>query len=112
VIGADGLHSIVRRLGFGPETSFVHHAGLYVTTLPLPESIDPQGEILMLNAASRSVTLHPSRGSPVAAFIFWKPQIADLDHHDGEKHKALVVEAFDDLGWRVPEMLAAVRASG
>ena len=36
VIGADGLHSIVRRLAFGPESSFVRHAGLYVATLPLP----------------------------------------------------------------------------
>ena len=65
----------------------------------------------MLNAAGRSVTLHPSRDTPIAAFIFWKPEIAGLDYHDGEKHKAIVVEAFGDLGWRVPEMLAAVRAS-
>jgi 2-polyprenyl-6-methoxyphenol hydroxylase-like FAD-dependent oxidoreductase len=111
VIGADGLHSIVRRLAFGPETSFVHHAGLYVATLPLPHEIDPKGEIQMLNAPGRSVTIHPSRDSPVAAFIFWKPEIADLDHHDAEQHKGVVEEAFGDLGWRVPEMLAAVRAS-
>jgi len=111
VIGADGLHSIVRRLAFGAEKSFVHHAGLYVATLPLPRTIDPQGEIVMLNTAGRSVTLHPSRERPIAAFIFWRPEIAGLDHRDGEKHKAIVVEAFGDLGWRVPEMLTAVRAT-
>jgi 2-polyprenyl-6-methoxyphenol hydroxylase-like FAD-dependent oxidoreductase len=87
VIGADGLHSIVRRLAFGPEAIFVHHAGLYVATLPLPREIDPQGEILMLNAPGRSVTLHPSRDNPIAAFIFWKKEIAGLDHHNGEQHK-------------------------
>mgnify|MGYP000735848631 CR=1 FL=1 len=35
VIGADGTHSNVRRLVFGPEQDFVEHAGLYVATLPL-----------------------------------------------------------------------------
>jgi 2-polyprenyl-6-methoxyphenol hydroxylase-like FAD-dependent oxidoreductase len=111
VIGADGLHSAVRRLAFGPETDFVHHAGLYVATLPLPSEIDRRGEILVLNAPGRLVTLHPSRDSPVAAFIFWRPEIAGLDPHDTEQHKRIVAETFGDLGWRVPEMLAAVRAS-
>jgi 2-polyprenyl-6-methoxyphenol hydroxylase-like FAD-dependent oxidoreductase len=111
VIGADGLHSVVRRLAFGPETRFVHHAGLYVATLPLPRALDPQDEILMLNAPGRCVALHPSRDTPVAAFIFWKPEIVDLDDHDANQHKRIVEEAFGDLGWRVPEILAAVRAS-
>jgi 2-polyprenyl-6-methoxyphenol hydroxylase-like FAD-dependent oxidoreductase len=111
VIGADGLHSIVRRLAFGPEASFVHHAGLYVVTVPLPRGIDPQGDILVLNAPGRSVTFHPSRDNPMAAFIFWKDEIAGLDHHDGEQHKGIVEQAFGDLGWRVPELLAAVRAT-
>jgi len=111
VIGADGLHSVVRRLAFGPEARFVHHAGLYAATLPLPRGLDPQGEILMLNAPDRCVALHPSRDTPVALFIFWQPEIADLDHHDAEQHKRLVEEVFGDLGWKVPEMLAAVRTA-
>jgi 2-polyprenyl-6-methoxyphenol hydroxylase-like FAD-dependent oxidoreductase len=111
VIGADGLHSIVRRLAFGPEAKFVHHAGLYVATVPLPRGADPKGDILVLNAPGRSVTFHPSRDNPIGVFIFWKDEIAGLDHHDGELHKSIVEQAFANLGWRVPEMLAAVRAT-
>jgi 2-polyprenyl-6-methoxyphenol hydroxylase-like FAD-dependent oxidoreductase len=111
VIGADGLHSIVRRLVFGPEARFLHHAGLYVATLPLPRALDPQGEIAVLNAPGRCVALHPSRDTPVAAFIFWNREIVDLDHHDADAHKKRVAEAFRDLGWKVPEILAAVRTS-
>jgi 2-polyprenyl-6-methoxyphenol hydroxylase-like FAD-dependent oxidoreductase len=111
VIGADGLHSIVRRLAFGPEPDFVLHAGLYVATVPLPRGTDPQGDIMVLNAPGRSVTFHPSRDNPIGVFIFWKDEIAGLDHHDGEQHKSIVEQAFDGLGWRVPEMLAAVRAT-
>ncbi|MEU9471788.1 FAD-dependent monooxygenase [Streptomyces avermitilis] len=31
VIGADGLHSTVRRLAFGPEEHFAHHLGSYLS---------------------------------------------------------------------------------
>jgi 2-polyprenyl-6-methoxyphenol hydroxylase-like FAD-dependent oxidoreductase len=35
VIGADGAHSAVRALAFGPETDYVRHLGVYVATVPL-----------------------------------------------------------------------------
>jgi 2-polyprenyl-6-methoxyphenol hydroxylase-like FAD-dependent oxidoreductase len=111
VIGADGLHSIVRRLAFGPESSFVRFAGLYVATLLLPHDIDPGREIIMLNVPGKSLTLHPSRKSPLAAFIFWNPEIRDFDHWDSESHKHILEAAFADIGWKVPDVLDAVRAS-
>jgi 2-polyprenyl-6-methoxyphenol hydroxylase-like FAD-dependent oxidoreductase len=111
VIGADGLHSIVRRLAFGPESSFVRHAGLYVATLPLPQELDAGNEIIMLNAPGKSVTLHPSRGNPLAAFIFWSPEISKLDHSDTDQHKRILETMFANIGWKVPSILDAVRAS-
>ena len=65
VIGADGLHSTVRRLAFGPEESFVRHAGLYVATLPLPRACHSGREMIMLNAPGKCVALHPSRELPL-----------------------------------------------
>src|SRR5947208_7424925 len=38
VIGADGVHSGVQRLAFGPESRFVRHLGYYVATWPVPGS--------------------------------------------------------------------------
>src|SRR5262245_44830466 len=40
VVGADGLHSGIRRLAFGSESDFVRHAGLYVATVPLRRDFD------------------------------------------------------------------------
>src|SRR5262249_4032737 len=37
VVGADGVHSAVRRLAFGPEARFVRHMGMYVATLPVDQ---------------------------------------------------------------------------
>jgi 2-polyprenyl-6-methoxyphenol hydroxylase-like FAD-dependent oxidoreductase len=111
VIGADGLHSRVRRLAFGPETEFVRYAGLYVASLPLPSGIEPGREIVMLNAPGKTVALHPSRDQPLALLIFRHPEIADFDEWQAEQHKRILDATFGDLGWKVPEVLAAARAS-
>lgn len=111
VIGADGLHSNVRRLAFGPESEFVRHAGLYVATLPLPQSIDLQREMIMLNAPGKCVGLHPARDNPLALLIFWSPPLSNFDPADDDQHKLMLEAAFATLGWRVPEILAAARAT-
>lgn len=111
VIGADGLHSRVRRLAFGPETEFVHYAGLYVASFPLPNSIDPGRDITMLNAPGKTVAMHPSRDRPLALLIFWRPEIPDFDAWETGQHKRILETTFAGLGWKVPEILAAARAS-
>jgi len=111
VIGADGLHSRVRRLSFGPETEFVRHAGLYVASLPLPQSIDPGRDIIMLNIPGKVVAIHPSREHPLVLLIFWHPEIADFDAWETEQHNRILEATFANVGWRVPEILAAARAS-
>jgi len=112
VVGADGLHSNVRRLAFGPETDFVRHAGLYVATLPLPPGVDSGREMIMLNAPGKCVALHPSRESPLVLLLFWHPELSDFDPASDAQHKSILDTTFAGIGWRVPEILAAVRATG
>lgn len=111
VIGADGLHSVVRRLAFGADAQFVRHAGLYVATVPLPGKGGAGREMFMLNTPGKLAALHPSSGIPVAFFVFWHPEIPEFDHTDLEQHKALLEREFAGIGWRVPEFLDAVRAA-
>jgi 2-polyprenyl-6-methoxyphenol hydroxylase-like FAD-dependent oxidoreductase len=106
VIGADGLHSTVRRLAFGPEARFVRHMGLYVATVPLGDDAVCRGRtVVMHNEPGRAVALHPSRGGALAAFIFHAPALPDLDHTDVERHRRLLAEAYAGGGWRVPELV-------
>jgi 2-polyprenyl-6-methoxyphenol hydroxylase-like FAD-dependent oxidoreductase len=111
VIGADGLHSIVRRLAFGTDSEFVRHAGLYAATVSLPASGDARREMFMLNTPGKLAALHPSQGIPLAYFVFWHPQIPDFDYTDLNQHKCVLERTFAGIGWRVPEFLAAVRAA-
>ena len=57
VIGADGLHSAVRRLAFGPESDFAHHMGLYVATMRL----EGRRRMARSNGGGRHVQ-HPRQG--------------------------------------------------
>ena len=111
VVGADGLHSIIRRLVFGADSELVHHAGLYAATIPLPGRSDPEGEMFMLNTPGRLAALHPCEGKPLAYFVFWHPEIPDFDYTNLEQHKSILESTFAGIGWRVPEFLDAVRAT-
>jgi 2-polyprenyl-6-methoxyphenol hydroxylase-like FAD-dependent oxidoreductase len=110
VIGADGLHSIVRRLAFGADPEFVRHAGLYAATIPLP-GYDGEGEMFMLNTPGKLAALHPCQGVPLAYFIFWHPEIPEFDYTDLDQHKRILERAFAGIGWRIPEFLDAVRVA-
>lgn len=111
VIGADGLHSRVRRLAFGPDSEFVRHAGLYVASLPLPASIDPGRDIVSLHAPAKAVVLHPSRDRPIALCIFWHPEIPNFNAWETEQHRRILKVMFGNIGWTIPEILGAAHAS-
>jgi len=108
VVGADGLHSAVRRLAFGPEGTFVHHAGLYVATLRLDVPVDDRRAVLMYNAPGRMVALHPCGGEPGAAFIFRHPALPAIDPGDTDAHRRLLAETYAHDGWCVPKLLEHV----
>jgi 2-polyprenyl-6-methoxyphenol hydroxylase-like FAD-dependent oxidoreductase len=111
VIGADGLHSIVRRLAFGADSEFVQHAGLYAATVSLPASSDHEREMFMLNTPGKLVALHPRQGAPLAYFVFWHPEIPEFDYTNLNQHKSILERTFAGIGWRVPEFLDAVRVA-
>jgi 2-polyprenyl-6-methoxyphenol hydroxylase and related FAD-dependent oxidoreductases len=111
VIGADGLHSNVRQLVFGPESAFVNHAGLYVATVGLEGEAENEHEVQLFNRPGRLISVHPSRGRTLAAFIFRSPEIAGLDYRDTAQHKRVLRERFRDVGWRAAELLARVDAA-
>jgi 2-polyprenyl-6-methoxyphenol hydroxylase-like FAD-dependent oxidoreductase len=109
VIGADGAHSGVRALAFGPETNYLKHLGVYIATLPLDGETGT--DLVMYNTPGRAVAIHPAGGHPGAAFMFRAPQIPQFDHRDVEQHKRLLCDAYAGAGWRVPELLDRVRSA-
>ncbi|MGV9294022.1 FAD-dependent monooxygenase [Amycolatopsis sp. NPDC003676] len=108
VVGADGIHSPVRRMVFGPAEQFTTSMGMYSATVPLePDALDDPEAAVMLTAPGRMLTIHPSRGNPLAMFTFRSGRVRGYDRHDTALHKRLVAEAYAGIGWRSPELVEA-----
>ncbi|MFK7603632.1 FAD-dependent monooxygenase [Deinococcus sp. SM5_A1] len=110
VIGADGLHSAVRRLVFGPDGTFVRHMGMYVATTVLPGPVQSPGDVLMHNTPGRLVAVHPGRDHAMLGFFFRHPAAAP-GHRDPEAVKRFVAAAYTGVGWQVPELLEQLHAA-
>lgn len=111
VVGADGLHSAVRRLAFGPERDFVRHRGFYVATLPVERAHGAADEVVMYNSPGLSLSVHPAGGKPLAAFIFRGKQVPDYDYRDIEQHRRLVLTAYAGRVGAFADVLEQVRTA-
>ncbi|MFF5973925.1 FAD-dependent monooxygenase [Streptomyces sp. NPDC012769] len=115
VIGADGLHSHVRRLAFGPEERYVRHLGYYVAGWTLPNDLDlglgPEGGSVGVNVPGRlaSVGAVPRDPHRAGAFFAFSSDQLSYDRHDAEQQKAIVTRAFAGIGWHVPRLLESLR---
>ncbi|MFF8293149.1 FAD-dependent monooxygenase [Streptomyces sp. NPDC016309] len=111
VIGADGLHSTVRRLAFGPEEGFVRHLGHYAATWRLPNHLGAAPGSVGYNAPGRLAAVGGDHRDPAKAgafFVFAAPRLT-YDRQDVAQQKALVADAFTGLGWEVPRLLDSLR---
>jgi len=103
VVGADGVHSGVRELAFGPEREFVRHLGAYTSWFTVPDPGDLDHWFLMHNApGGRVAGLRPAHaGTAMASLTFTSPPLAVT--------RDLLAERMAGVGWRVPGLLAALR---
>lgn len=85
--------------------------GMYVATLRIDAPFGSEREVIIYNTPGRAVSVHPTRGHAIAAFIFRHAEVTDLDHRDEAIQKHLVAEGFSKAGWRVPELLERVTDS-
>jgi 2-polyprenyl-6-methoxyphenol hydroxylase-like FAD-dependent oxidoreductase len=109
VVGADGLHSTVRRLVFGPESRFVRRMGLFAATTPADPTLEHSQDVVMYNTPGKAVSVSPSRTGALAFFVFRSAGVTDFDHRDTAQHKRLLTAAYEKAGWRVPELLERAR---
>ncbi|MFF9196635.1 FAD-dependent monooxygenase [Streptomyces sp. NPDC014779] len=107
VIGADGLHSQVRRLAFGPEKDYVSHLGYYAATWQLPNELGVGKGSVGYNVPGRLASVGADHRDPARAgafFVFASTELS-YDRHDPEQQKRLIAGAFSGLGWEVPRLL-------
>ncbi|MGV9778763.1 FAD-dependent monooxygenase [Streptosporangium sp. NPDC003464] len=99
VVGADGLHSNVRRLVFGKESRFSAFTGAYLGVLTLPNVSRLDGELLIHVGVGRTAGMYGARhlGDARALFLFRSERELHYRHHDVPRQKELLRGAFDGM---------------
>ena len=113
LIGADGLHSIVRRLVFGPEDRFRRFLGGYLAGAALPNHLGLEGRMVVWNAPGRLAAIYPVHRTTTArgGFLFRRSKEFALDHRDIDGQKQVLHQIYGEDGWQVPRLLAAIDAA-
>jgi 2-polyprenyl-6-methoxyphenol hydroxylase-like FAD-dependent oxidoreductase len=110
VIGADGLHSRVRELAFGPQGRFEKYLGFKVAAFEV-EGYRPRDELIyvMYTQVGSQVGRFSMRGNrTMFLFVFADQGIDGTATNDIEAQKAALRERFGNSGWECPQILDAL----
>jgi 2-polyprenyl-6-methoxyphenol hydroxylase-like FAD-dependent oxidoreductase len=109
VVGADGLHSALRAMVFGPRERFVRHLGLVLAFYSVPNEFGLDRWLIEYQdrESGRSALLRPIQDATRAMAMFSFPAAAfDVDHRDVPAQKRLLRDRMAGLGWSTPRLLA------
>lgn len=105
LVGADGLHSTVRRNSFGPESRFLHHLGFYVALINLDPNAD--WEAGMYTVPGLNVSVRLDCGLPLAYVMFAQGPLT-IDYRDVEHQRGIVSDVLRGHAvWQIPAVRAA-----
>jgi 2-polyprenyl-6-methoxyphenol hydroxylase-like FAD-dependent oxidoreductase len=105
VVGADGLHSNVRKLAFGPEKDYVRHFGYYVSLVDLPNDRDWQRG--MLNVPGLTIAVRDAGDGPQGMMLAASAEL-DYDYRDLDAQRRIIDGFLARVdAWQVPALRAA-----
>lgn len=110
VVGADGLHSTVRRLAFGPEEHYVHHLGSYLSVFSADNFLGLDDWQMWLRDGDTGFGIMPVRGNTELriAFGFESAPLAH-DLRGAAALRQLVVDKLASMQWEGTRLAEAAR---
>lgn len=105
VVGADGLHSRVRTLAFGPESRFETFLDCYVAAFRIP-GYRPRDELTYVShtVLKRQVGRVSLRNDETLVLLVCRADLIGGDPRQ-EPRKLVLRRAFGDMAWEVPALL-------
>jgi 2-polyprenyl-6-methoxyphenol hydroxylase-like FAD-dependent oxidoreductase len=99
VIGADGLHSNVRRLVFGEDAGRTRFLGGYLAVHSVPKTLARDGEMVVHVGAGRLAGIYTAQplDDARALFMFRSKEELEYHHRDALRQKELLTEAFTGM---------------
>ncbi|WIM95061.1 FAD-dependent monooxygenase [Actinoplanes oblitus] len=105
VIGADGVHSGVRSLAFGPEAEFVRYLGVYAAYFTVTDPGDLENWYLMYNEPGRVAGMRPERGGTAKAHFGFREPEPRYERLTRAEERRVVAERMAGGAWKIPELL-------
>lgn len=110
VFGADGTHSTVRRLVFGPESEYKKFLGVYFAFAAADhiQTGRPKSTGIVYRELGKQAVIFQFKDAANAILVFRAPKL-DWDYRDHERPKQILREYFaGNTNWKIPEMLDAM----
>ena len=107
VIGAGGIHSIVRKLLWGDESQFSRYLGFYVACSVIDDFFDTENTFLGHFEPNLQASVYSLGQNKLAAFFAFRSD--KLETHTREEQKALLAKRLDGLGWVIPQLLEGTK---
>ena len=108
VVGADGLHSQVRRLAFGPQEQFEKYLGIVVAVFDV-KGYRPRDELVgMMHAEVGFQVVRVALREDVTMFIFTVRHDGRVPTDTVSEQQALLRARLAGAGWETPAILQAM----
>jgi 2-polyprenyl-6-methoxyphenol hydroxylase-like FAD-dependent oxidoreductase len=107
VFGADGTHSIVRKLVFGPEEDFKKFLGVYFAfaTTNQIHAGRPGSTGIVYRELGKQAVIYQFQNGINSILVFRAPKL-DWNYRDREQPKRILKKYFDgNTNWKIPEIL-------
>jgi 2-polyprenyl-6-methoxyphenol hydroxylase-like FAD-dependent oxidoreductase len=113
VIGADGLHSAVRRLAFGDGAQFEQFLGYEVAAFSAPgyPHRNPHTYVTYGEPGRQIWRITMQDGTTVFLLVFAATDRDAIATHDPAAQKAVLAKRYAGSGWETAEMLQALEAA-
>ncbi len=112
VLGADGLHSDVRRLVFGPEEQFIDRLGTYAAIFTVPNFLELDHWQTWHYGDQTMVGVYSARNNTEArAMVGFMDSDLRIDYRDTEAQFAEMEKRMADDGWVRPQLLQYMRTA-
>lgn len=107
VVGADGLHSKVRELAFGPQEQFENHIGFYVAAFVL-DGYQPRDELTYISHTKphRQIARVSLRNDQTLFLFTFSQELLNEPPGGETDEKAMLREIYGDMGWEADAILS------
>jgi 2-polyprenyl-6-methoxyphenol hydroxylase-like FAD-dependent oxidoreductase len=111
VVGCDGIHSVVRRIWFGPETEYAHFLDAYFSITIVNKLLIKQKTMQMYNVPGKAITLNAYNNKTDVIFCFVSEKEIPYDYRNVEQQREIILENFAGQSWRTEELMDEVLQS-